>query len=98
MPLAISTMSKTKLNGVDPQDMIEKYGADTARFYVMQANPPPELRVVTLESMIDITQRLDKLQILLEEQLPRNPQRLGVRDANPFLVLRLDARLHADEA
>jgi leucyl-tRNA synthetase len=36
----IGTMSKSKRNGVDPQDMIERYGADTARFYVMQANPP----------------------------------------------------------
>jgi leucyl-tRNA synthetase len=38
----IGTMSKSKKNGVDPQDMIEKYGADTARFYVMQANPPTD--------------------------------------------------------
>ncbi|QJR09113.1 Leucine--tRNA ligase [Usitatibacter rugosus] len=38
----IGTMSKSKRNGVDPQDMIEKYGADTARFYVMQANPPTD--------------------------------------------------------
>jgi leucyl-tRNA synthetase len=38
----IGTMSKSKRNGVDPQDMIDKYGADTARFYVMQANPPTD--------------------------------------------------------
>jgi leucyl-tRNA synthetase len=38
----IGTMSKSKRNGVDPQDMIERYGADTARFYVMQANPPTD--------------------------------------------------------
>jgi leucyl-tRNA synthetase len=36
----IGTMSKSKKNGVDPQDMIDRYGADTSRFYVMQANPP----------------------------------------------------------
>ena len=38
----IGTMSKSKRNGVDPQEMIERYGADTARFYVMQANPPTD--------------------------------------------------------
>jgi leucyl-tRNA synthetase len=38
----IGTMSKSKRNGVDPQDMIEEYGADTSRFYVMQANPPTD--------------------------------------------------------
>jgi leucyl-tRNA synthetase len=36
----IGTMSKSKRNGVDPQDIIERYGADTARLYVMEANPP----------------------------------------------------------
>jgi len=36
----IGTMSKSKRNGVDPQEIIERYGADTARLYVMEANPP----------------------------------------------------------
>jgi leucyl-tRNA synthetase len=38
----IGTMSKSKRNGVDPQDMIERYGADTARLYVMEASPPTD--------------------------------------------------------
>ena len=33
-------MSKSKNNGVDPQDLIEKYGADTARLYTMFTAPP----------------------------------------------------------
>src|SRR6185437_14633282 len=37
----LGTMSKSKLNGVDPQDMIDRYGADAARMFVMFA-PPPE--------------------------------------------------------
>jgi leucyl-tRNA synthetase len=36
----IGTMSKSKNNGVDPQALIDKYGADTARFYTMFASPP----------------------------------------------------------
>jgi len=47
----IGTMSKSKKNGVDPQDMIEKYGADTARFYVMQANPPTDTMLWSDESV-----------------------------------------------
>lgn len=35
-----TTMSKSKNNGVDPQDLIEKYGADTARLYTMFTAPP----------------------------------------------------------
>ncbi len=41
----VGTMSKSKNNGVDPQDLIEKYGADTARLYTMFTAPPE----VTLE-------------------------------------------------
>jgi leucyl-tRNA synthetase len=36
----IGTMSKSKNNGVDPQKLIDQYGADTARFYTMFASPP----------------------------------------------------------
>jgi leucyl-tRNA synthetase len=36
----VGTMSKSKNNGVDPQALIDKYGADTARFYIIFASPP----------------------------------------------------------
>jgi len=36
----VGTMSKSKNNGVDPQDLIGKYGADTARLYTMFTSPP----------------------------------------------------------
>ena len=35
-------MSKSKLNGVDPQALIEQYGADTARLFMMFAAPPEQ--------------------------------------------------------
>ena len=35
-------MSKSKKNGVDPQELIAKYGADTARLFVMFAGPPED--------------------------------------------------------
>jgi leucyl-tRNA synthetase len=38
----IGTMSKSKNNGVDPQQLIEDYGADTARFFMMFASPPEQ--------------------------------------------------------
>lgn len=34
-------MSKSKGNTVSPDDMIEKYGADTARLFMLFASPPP---------------------------------------------------------
>ncbi|MCD0495193.1 leucine--tRNA ligase [Chromobacterium violaceum] len=38
----IEKMSKSKNNGVDPQEFIEKYGADTARLFMMFAAPPEQ--------------------------------------------------------
>ena len=38
----IGTMSKSKNNGVDPQALIDQYGADTARLFVMFASPPEQ--------------------------------------------------------
>ncbi|MCS6948175.1 MAG: leucine--tRNA ligase, partial [Steroidobacteraceae bacterium] len=38
----VGTMSKSRNNGVDPQTLIEKYGADTARLFVMFAAPPEQ--------------------------------------------------------
>jgi leucyl-tRNA synthetase len=38
----IGTMSKSKRNGVDPQQLIAKFGADTARLFVMFAGPPED--------------------------------------------------------
>ena len=38
----IGTMSKSKNNGVDPQRLVEEYGADTARLFMMFASPPTQ--------------------------------------------------------
>ncbi len=35
-------MSKSKNNGIDPQSIIEQYGADTARIFMMFAAPPDQ--------------------------------------------------------
>ncbi len=35
-------MSKSKNNGVDPQSIIDRYGADTARLFIMFAAPPDQ--------------------------------------------------------
>jgi leucyl-tRNA synthetase len=38
----IGKMGKSERNGVDPQDLIDKYGADTARLYVMFVGGPED--------------------------------------------------------
>ena len=38
----MGTMSKSKNNGVDPQALVDQYGADTARFFMMFTSPPEQ--------------------------------------------------------
>ncbi|WP_281648953.1 leucine--tRNA ligase [Parendozoicomonas sp. Alg238-R29] len=38
----VGKMSKSKNNGIDPQDLIDQYGADTVRLYTMFASPPTQ--------------------------------------------------------
>ncbi len=38
----VEKMSKSKRNGVDPQEMVDRYGADTVRLYMMFTAPPEQ--------------------------------------------------------
>lgn len=40
LAVKVEKMSKSKNNGVDPEEMIDKYGADTTRLFIMFAAPP----------------------------------------------------------
>ncbi|WMY95147.1 MAG: leucine--tRNA ligase [Arsenophonus sp.] len=48
----MSKMSKSKNNGIDPKYIVEKYGADTVRLYLMFA-APPELTLKWQESNVE---------------------------------------------
>lgn len=52
----IEKMSKSKNNGVDPDEIIARYGADTARLFVMFASPP-EQTLVWSDSGIEGSER-----------------------------------------
>lgn len=55
----MSKMSKSKNNGIDPQVMVEKYGADTVRLFMMFA-APPELTLEWQESGVEGAHRFIK--------------------------------------
>jgi leucyl-tRNA synthetase len=48
---AIEKMSKSKKNTVDPDDIIETYGADTARWFML-SDSPPERDVIWTEERV----------------------------------------------
>src|SRR6185369_11769299 len=57
----IEKMSKSKNNGVDPREMVDKYGADTVRLFSMFAAPPDhslEWREAGVEGMSRFLRRL----------------------------------------
>jgi leucyl-tRNA synthetase len=55
----LGTMSKSKNNGVDPQALVERYGADTVRLFMMFA-APPELTLEWSEAGVEGSQRFLK--------------------------------------
>ncbi|MBD1389759.1 leucine--tRNA ligase [Neiella sp. HB171785] len=55
----MSKMSKSKNNGIDPQLMVDKYGADTVRLFMMFA-APPELTLEWQESGVEGAHRFVK--------------------------------------
>ncbi|MED5525185.1 MAG: leucine--tRNA ligase [Pseudomonadota bacterium] len=55
----MSKMSKSKNNGIDPQVMVERYGADTVRLFMMFA-APPELTLEWIESGVEGANRFIK--------------------------------------
>ena len=78
----IEKMSKSKRNTVDPDEIIETYGADTARWFML-SDSPPERDVIWTEAGVQgaykQTQRLWRLICEIERVVgPERPVRPGV--------------------
>ena len=73
----MGTMSKSKRNGVDPQAIIDQYGADTARLFMMFA-APPEQTLEWADSGVDgahrFLKRLWAWGVLVHKAQQTNPQ------------------------
>jgi len=63
------SMSKSKKNTIDPQIMIEKYGADAVRFFILADSPPEKDVQWTDEGMNSSYKFIQKFWILSEEIL-----------------------------
>jgi leucyl-tRNA synthetase len=77
----IEKMSKSKNNGVDPQGMIEKYGADTVRLFMMFA-APPDASLEWSDAGVEGAQRfLKRLWKMVGDHVAQN----GAQGATPSL-------------
>ncbi len=70
---AIEKMSKSRRNTIDPSDIIETYGADTARWFML-SDSPPERDVIWTAAGVDgahrFLQRVFRLVMRLGGELP----------------------------
>ena len=80
----IGTMSKSKNNGVDPQALIDRYGADTARFYTMFASPPTNTLEWSDESVEGSYRFLRKVDFSVRYRAKRSQHRPQDPLADPF--------------
>lgn len=78
----MTKMSKSKNNGIDPQTMVDRYGADTVRLFMMFASPA-ELTLEWKEEGVEGALRfLKKLWNLVIAAIPYTALMLNVADLN----------------
>ncbi|WP_020177677.1 leucine--tRNA ligase [Methylopila sp. M107] len=79
---AIEKMSKSKKNVVDPNDILDSYGADTARWFML-SDSPPERDVVWSEAGVEgASRRVQRVWRLANEAAAKGALPLAAAPAN----------------
>jgi leucyl-tRNA synthetase len=98
----IGTMSKSKKNGVDPHELIAKYGADTARLFAMFLGPPEDSALWSDAAVDGAYRFLKRLWAYAQEraeQLARVPTPVDWSHASPVLrEIRRELHMHLKQA
>ncbi len=61
------SMSKSKKNTIDPQNMVDQYGADAVRFFILADSPPERDVQWSEEGMISSYKFIQKLSVLSDQ-------------------------------
>jgi leucyl-tRNA synthetase len=80
LEVSYKTMSKSKYNGVAPEDVINKYGADTARMFILFKAPPEkdlEWEESDVEGQFRFLNRVWRLVTDFSSHIPPNPPDKG---------------------
>ena len=88
----MTKMSKSKNNGIDPQEMVEKYGADTVRLFMMFASPA-EMTLEWQESGVEGAKRFLARVWNLVFEYNKNPAKTAV---NPTALSSTQKALRRD--
>jgi leucyl-tRNA synthetase len=90
----IGTMSKSKNNGVDPQSLIDEYGADTARLFMMFAAPPEMTLEWSDEGVAGANRFLKRLWKLVVDHVNRGPAPKALPASLPPALQDLRRQVH----
>jgi leucyl-tRNA synthetase len=88
---SIEKMSKSKKNVVDPDEIIESFGADTARWFMLSDSPPERDVIWTQEGAQNVSKFLQRLWRLVGELTTLAPRSGAVKPEN-FSPAALDVR------
>jgi leucyl-tRNA synthetase len=91
----LGTMSKSKNNGVDPQTMIDRYGADTVRLFMMFAAPPEQSLEWSNSGVEGAARFLKRLWRLAQAYLAESPAPALDRTSLTPAQRELRRRIHA---
>jgi leucyl-tRNA synthetase len=81
---SIEKMSKSKLNTVDPDDIIASYGADTARWFMLSDSPPERDVIWTEEGVQGAGRFVQRVWRLVCELAERSASANGLEAAGPM--------------
>ena len=70
---SIEKMSKSKNNGVDPEDMVARYGADTVRLYIIETSPPDQMLEWSGSAVEGASRFLRRLWRVVREHVAQGP-------------------------
>jgi leucyl-tRNA synthetase len=69
----LGTMSKSRNNGVDPQSLVERFGADTVRLFVMFTAPPEQTLEWSDEGVLGASRFIRRLWTAVQEHVQAGP-------------------------
>ena len=69
----IEKMAKSKNNGVDPERMIARYGADTVRLYIIETSPPDQMLEWSDRAVEGASKFLRRLWRIVREHVEQGP-------------------------